>query len=139
MGGYWFGHELSIPEWHSECNTISIGNPVRQPLIKAVVQTSTNNLNVFKSFQLMLALPSTLLSNAMKFACINAHSFKDVLASMSSDYMCHHSNNVISNSFPPPLRVYDTQSGSPQKPNLVSKQAKIYQIAVLRHIGSKLK
>jgi len=39
-----------IPEWHLECNTISIGNAVRQSLTKAVVQTSINNLNVFKSF-----------------------------------------------------------------------------------------
>jgi len=55
------------------------------------VQTSINNLNVFKSFQLMLVPPSNLLSNAMKLACINTRSFKDVLTSMSSDYMCHHS------------------------------------------------
>jgi len=100
VSGRLFGRELGIfewhyiPEWHSECNTISIGNPVRQPLTKAVVQTSINNLNVFTSFQLMLAPPSTLLSNAVKFACINARSFNDVLVSMSSDYMCHHSSNI---------------------------------------------
>jgi len=124
-----------IPEWHSDGNTISTGNSVRQPLTKAVVQTSINNLNVFKSFQLMLASPSTLLSKAMKFARINARSFKGVLASMSSDYMCHHSSNIKTNSFPPPLRVYDTRPGSPKKLDLVSKKAKINQIAVLRHIG----
>jgi len=94
----------------------SIGYPVRQTLTKAIVQTSINNLNVFKGFQLMLAPPSTLLSNTMKFARINAHSFKDVLASMSSDYMCHHSRNIETNSFPPQLRVYNKQSGSPKKP-----------------------
>jgi len=70
------------------------GNPIRQPLTKAVVQTSINNLNVFKSFQLMLAPPSTLLSNAVKFTCINACGFKDLLASMSSDDVCHHSSNI---------------------------------------------
>jgi len=32
--------------WHSECNAISIGNQVKQPLTKAVVQTIVNNLNV---------------------------------------------------------------------------------------------
>ena len=63
----------AIPEWHSECNTIPIGKPVRQPLTKAVVQTSINSLNVFKSFQLMLGQPSTLLSNVVKFARINTH------------------------------------------------------------------
>jgi len=72
VSGRWFGRELSIFEWryipecHSECNTISTVNQVRQPLTKAVIQTSINNLNVFKSFQLVLAPPSTLLSNAMK-------------------------------------------------------------------------
>jgi len=114
VSGRWFGSKLSIfewhyiPEWHSECSTILIGYPVRQTLTKAVVQTSTNNLNVFKSFQLMLAPPSTLLSNVMKLAHINACSFKDVLASMSSGYMCHHSSNIQINSFTLPLRVYDT-------------------------------
>ena len=68
-----------IPEWHSECNTIPIGKPIRQPLTKAVVQRSIKNLNVFKSFELMLAPPSTLLSNAMKFACIHARSFWTVV------------------------------------------------------------
>jgi len=68
VSGCWFGCELSILEWdyilewHSECNIILIGNPVRQTLTKAVVQTSINNLNVFKRFQLLLAPPSTLLS-----------------------------------------------------------------------------
>jgi len=141
VSGRWFGSELSIfewhyiPEWHSECNTISIGYPVRQPQSKAVVQRSINNLNVFKSFQLMLAPPSTLLSNAMKFARIHARTFKDVLASISSDYICHHSSNTKTNSLPPPLRVYDTRPGSPKKVNIASKKAKINQIAVLRHIG----
>ena len=86
MGSYWselvsecwFENELNIfewryiLEWHSECNTISIGNPVRQPLTRAVVQTSINNLNVFKSFQLMLVPLSILLSHAMKFTRIKA-------------------------------------------------------------------
>jgi len=91
VSGRWFGRELNIfewhyiPEWHSECNTISIGNPVKQPLTKAVVHRSIPYLNAFKSFQLMLAPLSTLLSNAMKLACINARGFKDALASMSSD------------------------------------------------------
>ena len=49
---------------HSECNAIPIGYPVRQTLATSVVQTSINNLNVFKSFQLMLTPPSILLSNA---------------------------------------------------------------------------
>jgi len=39
-----------IPEWYSECNTISISYPVKQPLTKAVLQTSINNQNVFKNF-----------------------------------------------------------------------------------------
>ena len=105
VSGHWFGRELiifewyHIPEWHSECNTIPICCPVTQPLTKAVVQTSINKLNVFKSFQLMLAPPSTLLSNTMDFARINARSFKDMLASMSSDYMYHHSSNIKTNSF----------------------------------------
>ena len=126
----WFGRDLSIfechyiPEWHSECNTILIGNPVRQPLTKAVIQTSINNLNVFKSFQLMLAPPSTLLSNAIKLACINTRSFKDVLASMSSNYMCHLNSNIKTNSFLLPLRVYDKQPTSPKKADLVSKKPK---------------
>ena len=83
----------------------------------------------------MLVSLSTLLSNAMKFARINACSFKDVLASMSSEYMCHHSSNIKTNSFLPPLRVYDTRSGSPKKPNLASETTKLNQTAVLRHIG----
>jgi len=130
VSGLWFGHEYEhfewhyIPELHSECTAIPIGNPVRQALTKAVIQTSINNLNVFKSFQLMLAPPSTLLSNAMKFARINARSFKDVFASASSEYMCHYSSNIKTSSFPPPLRVYDTRRGSPKKVDLVSKKAK---------------
>ena len=88
-----------------------------------------------KSFQLMLAPPSTLLSNTMKFARINARSLKDVLASLSSDYMCHHSSNIKTNSFPPPLRAYNMEPGSSKKADLVSEKAKINQIAVLRHIG----
>jgi len=68
-----------IPEWHSDCNNTRIGNPVRQPLTKAVVQTSINNLNVFKSFPLMLAPTFTLLSNAMKFARIHARTFRAVV------------------------------------------------------------
>jgi len=123
VGGLWFGRELSIFEWHSECNAISISNPVRQPL-----QTSINKLNVFKSFPRMLAPPSTLLSNTMKFARINARSFKDVLASMFSGCICHHSSNIKTNSFPPPLRVYDTPPGSPEKADHVSKNAKINHI-----------
>ena len=83
----------------------------------------------------MLAPPSTLLSNAMKFARINTRNFKDVLASMSPDYMCHHSSNIKTNRFPPPLRVYDTSPGSPKKPDLASRKAKINHIAVLGHIG----
>jgi len=59
------GKSMSIFEWPSECNTISIGNPAWQPLTKDAVQTSINNLNVFKSFQLMPAPPSTLLPNAV--------------------------------------------------------------------------
>jgi len=124
MSGRWFECKLSIvewhyiPEWHSECNNISIGNPVRQTLTKAVIQTSVNNLNVFKSFQLMPVPPSTLLSNAVKFARINARSFKDVLASMSSDYMCQHSSNIKTNNFPPTLRVCGTRSGSPKSQTL---------------------
>jgi len=127
-------------ELRSECNTIpmGIGYPVRQTLTNAVVQTSINNLNVFKSFQLVEAFePSTLQSNAMKFARINARSLKDVLASMSSDYMCHHSSSIKTNNFPPPLRVNNTRSGSPKKTDLVSKKAKINQIAVLRHVGRR--
>jgi len=104
-------------------------------LTKAAVQTSINNLNVFKSFQLMLAAPSTLLSNAMKFARINARSFKYVLSSTSSEYMCHYSSNIKTNSFPSPLPVYDTRPGSPKKADRVSKKAKINHIAVLRHAG----
>ena len=117
VSGCWFGCDLGIfechyiLEWHMECNPVSIWNPVRQPLIKAVVQTSINNLNVFKSFRLMLAPPSTLLSNAIKFARINACSVKDILGSMSSDYMCDHSNNIKTNSFLPPLRVCDMRLG----------------------------
>jgi len=103
---------------------ISISNPVRQPLTNAVVQTSINNLNVFKIFQLMLVPPSTLLSNTMDFDRINERSFKDVLASMSSDYMCHHSSNIKTNSFLPPLQVYDTRPGSPRRADLVSKKTK---------------
>jgi len=127
--------EWHIPEWHSECNTISIGNPVRQPPTKAAVPTSINNLNVFKSFQLMLAPPSTLLSNAMKFPRTNACSFKDVLVSTSLEYMCHYSSNIKTNSFPSPLRVYNTRPGSPKKVDFVSRKAKINHIAFLRHAG----
>jgi len=109
VSGSWFGCELSIFEWqyipelHSVCNTISTDNPVTQTLTKAVIQTSINNLNVSKSFKLMLEPPSTLLSNAMKFARMNACCFNDVLASMSFDYMCHNSSNIGTNSFLPPL------------------------------------
>jgi len=77
----------------------------------------------------------TLLSNAMEFARIHARSFKDVLASVSSDYMCHHSDNIKTNSFAPPLGVYDTRPGSPKMADLVSKKAKINHIAVLRYAG----
>jgi len=83
----------------------------------------------------MLAPPSTLQSNAMKFARINARGFKGALASMFSDYMCHDSSNIKTNSFPSPLRVYNTRPGSPKKADLVSSKAKINKIAVLRHIG----
>jgi len=62
-------------------------------------------------------------------------SFKDVLALMSSDYMCHHSSIIKTNSFPPPLQVYNMRPGSPKKADLVSKKAKINLIAVLRQIG----
>jgi len=49
----------------------------------------------------MLVPQSTLLSNAMKFTHINARSFKHMLASMSSDYMCDHSSNVKLTAFHP--------------------------------------
>jgi len=42
----------------------------------------------------MLLPPSPLLSNTVKFARINAHSFKAVLASISSDYMCPYYINI---------------------------------------------
>jgi len=83
VSGRWFGCELSIFEWHSECNTIPNRYPVRQPLTIAVMQTTINNLNVFKSFQLMLAPSSTLLSNSVKFLRIHTYNFKYVLASPS--------------------------------------------------------
>jgi len=43
---------------------------------QAIVQSSIHNLNVFKSFQLMLVPLSTLLSNAMKFAHTRTYSYK---------------------------------------------------------------
>ena len=78
----------------------------------------------------MLAPPSTLLSNAMKFAHINVRSFKDVLASTSSEYMCHYSTAF--------RRHYESATHDQvhqKKADLVSKTAKINHIAVLRHAG----
>jgi len=136
VNGRWFGRELSvfewhyIPEWHSECNTISIGNPVRQPLSKAIVQTSINNVNVFKSFQLMLAPPSTLLSNAMDFARTNARSFKDVLASACVIIAAILKRTAFRRHYESMARDQVRQKGRP-----CLKKDNINQIAVLTYIG----
>jgi len=58
-----------------------------------------------------------------------------MLALMSSDYMCHHSSNIKTNSFPPALHVYHTPPGSSKNGRPCLKKAKINHIAVLRHAG----
>jgi len=62
--------------------------PCKETLTQAVVWTSINNLNVFKSFQLMLAPPSKLLSNAIKFTHIHTCSFRIVVLELTKLLPC---------------------------------------------------